>query len=83
MGLGYEMQLPPGGLSPALSLREDARLQVNFGERPFDHPIPAGFLPLHCQHMAQVAKLPADKAQSMPPPSWGSCQCNGLRRPAR
>jgi len=46
-------------VSPAASLRSDAKLQFNFGERPFAHPVPEGFLPVQCYI-----------AESVEPPAW-------------
>jgi thiol-disulfide isomerase/thioredoxin len=69
LGLAFELGVvPAGGLMPAVSLRLDCRLQLNFGERPFAHAIPEGFLPLHCRHMAAAAG--AADATGGALPSW-------------
>eukprot|EP00931_Biecheleriopsis_adriatica_P018048 TRINITY_DN12737_c1_g1_i1.p1 TRINITY_DN12737_c1_g1~~TRINITY_DN12737_c1_g1_i1.p1 ORF type:complete len:1556 (-),score=408.83 TRINITY_DN12737_c1_g1_i1:30-4622(-) len=55
--------VPSGTISPAASLRENVRLQFNFGRRPFEHVVPRGFLPasayLDCMGTADDAKAPS------------------------
>jgi len=48
------VKAPSGGFCPAFSLRSDAKLQINFGDRPFEHKVPEGFLPIASHASKQV-----------------------------
>merc|ERR1712187_679794 len=46
--------------SPGVSFRENFKIKLNFGEQPFAHPVPEGYLPV----LTSTGSAPAQ------PPGW-------------
>jgi hypothetical protein len=61
------------GIVPAVSVSAAVRLELNFGERPFAQPVPAGFLPVHCLfqlHASDGVMTGVAQPFDYEPPSW-------------
>jgi hypothetical protein len=60
MGIAFgDAHIPSGRLTPAFSLKKDSAVEINFGEKPFVHAVPAGHLPVHYHD-----------SESKEPPAW-------------